>query len=130
MEGSDAPLVGLVDPPRYSPRLRGDTSGRDPLIVLWGRVGGASRGGTFSPDGRGPFARREIGTFDEFSSRQLVLSSTNQKRSNPRADAESKVCVLLTFLSGGSVRRRQSSRTPTHLHQASASAHLHETFVS
>ena len=41
MEGSDAPLVGLVDPPRYSPRLRGDTSGRDPLIVLWGRVGSA-----------------------------------------------------------------------------------------
>ena len=82
---------------------------------VWGRL---SRW-QFSPDGRGPFARREIGTFDEFSSRQLVLSSTNQKRSNPRADAESKVCVLLTFLSGGSVRRRHS---PAHLHTSTKQA--------
>ena len=82
MEGSDAPLVGLVDPPRYSPRLRGDTPpAATPSSCsgdVWGRLSQWHR-----PMARPLRETRDRHFDDEFSSRQLVLSSTNQKRSNP-----------------------------------------------
>ena len=75
MEGSDAPLVGLVDPPRYPPRPRGDTSGRDPRIVLWGRVGAPLALAILTrwprPVRDAPPRETRDWDFYEFSSRQL-----------------------------------------------------------
>lgn len=91
-----------------------------------GTCGSASRTGN-SPRSRpvrdAPPPRREIGIlslFDEFFFPPACQPSrpinSGQKS---EADAESKVCVLLTFYSGGSVRRRHS---PAHLHTSTKQA--------
>ena len=102
MEGSDAPLVGLVDPPRYPPRPRGDTSGRDPRIVLWGRVGAPLALAILRGRGRSETPLRLdasgiLSFLTSFLPASLSTIPTNQQRSKSEADAESKVCVLLTF---------------------------------
>jgi len=90
-----------------------------------GTCGSASRTGN-SPRSRpvrdAPPPRREIGILSfltSFLPASLSTIPTNQQRSKSEADAESKVCVLLTFYSGGSVRRRHS---PAHLHTSTKQA--------